>query len=129
MSGQLAQGLIGPAVGGIIVSAIGYSWPVDIDALSFAVSRACLFAMTLRTPRVPHHGTALAEAMNGIAYVRSQKWLMATLLGAALANFIGIAPLTVLLPLLVRNVLHASALALGLVFAAGGAAGVVRRSS
>ena len=50
---------------------------------------------------------------------------MATLLGAALANFIGMTPLTVLLPLLVRNVLHASALALGLVFAAGGAAGVV----
>jgi len=125
MSGQLAQGLIGPAVGGIIVSAIGYSWSFGIDALSFAVSGACLFAMKLRTPRAPHHGTALAEAMQGIAYVRSQKWLVATLLGAALANFIGMTPLTVLLPLLVRNVLHASALALGLVFAAGGAAGVV----
>ena len=125
MSGQLAQGLIGPAVGGIIVSAIGYSWSFGIDALSFAVSGACLFAMKLRTPRSPQHGTALAEAMQGIAYVRSQKWLMATLLGAALANFIGMTPLTVLLPLLVRNVLHASALALGLVFAAGGAAGVV----
>ena len=125
MSGQLAQGLIGPAAGGIIVSAIGYSWSFGIDALSFAVSGACLFAMKLRRPRAQHHGTALAEAMQGIAYVRSQKWLVATLLGAALANFIGMTPLTVLLPLLVRNVLHASALALGLVFAAGGAAGVV----
>jgi MFS family permease len=34
-------------------------------------------------------------------------------------------PLTVLLPLLVRNTMHGSALSLGLVFAAGGAAGVL----
>jgi MFS family permease len=125
MSGQLSQGLIGPAVGGVVVSVIGYSWSFAIDAFSFAVSAVCLLAMKIRTPRAEHHGTAYAEARQGIAYVRSQKWLVATLLGAALANFVGMTPLTVLLPLLVRHVLHASALSLGFVFAAGGAAGVI----
>jgi DHA3 family tetracycline resistance protein-like MFS transporter len=124
MSGQLSQGLIGPAAGGIIVSSIGYAWSFGVDAISFVVSALCLLAMKIRTPRVLHHGTAMAEALEGIAYVRSQKWLVASLLGAALANFFGMTPLTVLLPLMVRHVLSGSALSLGLVFAAGGAAGV-----
>jgi MFS family permease len=63
--------------------------------------------------------------MEGISYVRSQRWLIASRFGAALANFVGMAPLTVLLPRLVRNTPHASAPSLGLAFAAGGAAGVV----
>ena len=123
MSGQLSQGLIGPALGGLVVAAIGYAWSFGIDALSFVVSAMCLLAVRTRTTRERVHGTAFAEAMEGIGYVRSHRWLSASLLGAALANFFGMAPLGVLLPLLVRNVLHASALSLGVVFAAGGAAG------
>jgi MFS family permease len=125
MSGQLTQGLIGPALGGLIVAAIGFAWSFGIDAISFGVSAVCLLAMRLRTARRERHGSAFAEAMEGISYVRRHLWLIASLLGAALANFVGMTPLTVLLPLLVRDVLHASALSLGLVFAAGGAAGVV----
>ena len=125
MSGQLTQGLIGPAVGGLIVAGIGFAWSFAIDAISFVVSALCLLAMRIRTQRAKVHGSAFAEAMEGISYVRKTRWLIASLLGAALANFVGMTPLTVLLPLLVRITLHASALSLGLVFAAGGAAGVV----
>jgi MFS family permease len=125
MSGQLTQGLIGPAVGGIIVGAIGYAWSFTIDAISFAVSALCLLSMRVRTQRTSHGGSAFAEAMEGISYVRKTRWLIASLIGAALANFVGMTPLTVLLPLLVRNTMHGSALSLGLVFAAGGAAGVL----
>jgi MFS family permease len=125
MSGQLTQGLIGPAAGGVIVSTIGFAWSFAADAISFAVSAACLVFMKIRTPPRRSHTTAVAEALQGISYVRSQRWLVASLLGAALANFVGMAPLTVLLPLLVRNTLHASPLSLGLVLASGGAAGAV----
>ena len=52
-------------------------------------------------------------------------WLFYTIVGAALANFFGMAPLSVLLPLFVRETLHASVLDLGLVFAAGGATGII----
>jgi MFS family permease len=125
MSGQLTQGLIGPAVGGLIVGAIGFAWSFGIDAISFAGSTVCLLAMRIRTRGSTVHGSAYAEALEGINYVRKTRWLIVSLFGAALANFVGMTPLTVLLPLLVRNVLHASALSLGLVFGAGGAAGVV----
>lgn len=125
MSGQLAQGLIGPAFGGAIVGALGAAWSFGIDAISFGVSAACLALMRLRSQGTGTRGSAVAEAKEGIQYVRSHRWLWASLLGAALANFFGIAPLGVLLPVLVRTDLHASAFALGLVFAAGGAAGVL----
>jgi MFS family permease len=125
MSGSLTQGLIGPAVGGLVVGSIGFAWSFGIDAISFAGSATCLLAMRVRTMRSKARGLALAEALEGISYVRRTRWLIASLAAAALANFVGMMPLTVLLPVMVRNVLHASALSLGLVFAAGGAAGVV----
>lgn len=125
MSGQLTQGLIGPAIGGIIVATIGYAWSFAANAISFAVSTACLLAMRIRSPKVERHGTAIADALQGIGYFRSQRWLVVSLVAAAFANFVGMAPLFVLLPLLVRLTLHGSALSLGLVFASGGLAGVV----
>jgi MFS family permease len=124
-SSQFAQGLIGPAAGGIVVAAIGTAWSFGFDAISFAVSSACLLAMRARIRPEPTGRSPLAAAREGLHYVRSRRWLAVSIPGAALANFFGITPLAVLLPLLVRHVLHGGALALGLVFAAGGAAGVV----
>jgi MFS family permease len=125
MSGQIAQGLFGPAFGGAIVAAVGIAWAFGIDALSFVVSALTLFAMRIRPEKGSGRQSAFAEAKEGIRYVRQRRWLVASLFGAALANFFGIAPLGVLLPLLVRNELSGGPLALGLVFAAGGAAGVI----
>lgn len=124
-SSQFAQGLVGPAAGGIVVAAVGTAWSFGFDAISFAVSVVCLVAMRARSRPPPSGGSPLGEAREGLRYVRSRRWLAVSIPGAALANFFGIAPLSVLLPLLVRHVLHSGALALGLVFAAGGAAGVV----
>jgi MFS family permease len=124
-SSQFAQGLLGPAAGGIVVAAVGSAWSFGIDAASFAVSSVCLLAMRARSRPQPSGRSAVAEAREGLHYVRSRRWLMVSIPAAALANFFGISPLSVLLPLLVRHVLHSGPLALGLVFAAGGAAGVV----
>lgn len=124
-SSNLASSLIGPATGGAIVGFIGVAGSFTADAVSFGVSAACLVLMTARPRPAPTGKSMIAEAREGLRYVRSQRWLVITLVAAGFANFFGIAPLAVLLSLLVRSVLHASPLALGLVFAAGGAAGVV----
>lgn len=125
MSSQLTQGLLGPALGGVIVGAIGTAWSFSADALSFLVSVLCVVAMRTRRPVTRTRQSALEDAREGLRYVWTRRWLWCTLLGASLANFFGMAPLSVLLPLFVRETLHASALSLGLVFAAGGATGVV----
>jgi MFS family permease len=122
---NLASSLLGPATGGAIVGFIGLAGSFFADAVSFTVSATCLIVMAGRSRPAPSGKTKLAEAREGFAYLRSQRWLVITLVAASFANFFGIAPFAVLLPLLVRHVLHASPLTLGLVFAAGGAAGVV----
>jgi MFS family permease len=125
MSSQLTQGLIGPAIGGLVVAAIGTAWSFGVDAVSFFVSALCLTIMRSSTRPQGSNNSVFEDAHEGLRYVWRRHWLGFSIVGAALANFFGIAPLTVLLPLLVRETLHASALDLGLVFAAGGAAGIV----
>jgi predicted MFS family arabinose efflux permease len=79
-----------------------------------------------RRPRPEPSGhSALADAREGLRYVRSQRWLWVSLVGAGLANFIAFSPLAVLVPLLIRNVLHQGPVALGLVLATGGLGGAL----
>jgi MFS family permease len=124
-SQQLASGFIGPGLGGAIVGAVGTAWAFGIDAASFLVSAISL-ALMHRTPRTePTTTSFLDDAREGIRYVRAERWLWITLIAAGVANFFGYAPIGLLVPLLVRETLHASAFALGLVFAAGGIGGVI----
>ena len=125
MSTQLTQGLVGPAIGGFVVAAIGAAWSFGFDAASFLISAVCLTVMRSRSRSVASEQSPLEDARQGLRYVWKHHWLFYTIVGAALANFFGMAPLSVLLPLFVRETLHASALDLGLVFAAGGASGII----
>jgi predicted MFS family arabinose efflux permease len=124
-SQTVAQSLIGPALGGLIVAALGYEWGFAIDAASFAVSAGCVIAMTSRLRPASSGRSPLADARDGLRYVRSQRWLWVSLAGAGLANFVAFSPLAVLVPLLIRNVLHEGPVALGLVLATGGVGGGV----
>lgn len=125
MSFQLTQGLLGPAIGGFVVAAIGVAWSFGFDAASFFVSALCLTVMRSRSRPAASRQSPIEDAGEGFRYVWKHHWLFYTIAGAALANFFGMAPLGVLLPLFVRETLHASALDLGLVFAAGGATGII----
>jgi Na+/melibiose symporter-like transporter len=125
----LALRLAGPAVGGVVIGAIGVGWSFGLDAASFVISAATLLAMS-PVRRV----TDVAEAADGaqappsmrrevaagLRYVRSHAWLWATLVSAAIAYLLFMGPTEVLLPFVVKNRLGDGAGALGLVFAAGG---------
>jgi DHA3 family tetracycline resistance protein-like MFS transporter len=125
MSSQLTTGLIGPAVGGVVVAAIGNAWSFGFDGLTFCVSVATLLMMRARPTKREQSQSPVQDAREGLRYVVTRPWLLYALLAACLANFFGMTPLSVLLPLFVRETLHASALDLGIVFASGGAAGIV----
>ena len=123
-SAELAVNLIGPAVGGLAVAAIGTAAAFGFDAATFAVSAGCLAGLRWRYRPGPSGKSLLAEAAEGIHYIVSRRWLFLLLMGAAIANLVGMGPYVVLLPVLVRHVLHASPVVLGLVYASAGAAGV-----
>jgi MFS family permease len=118
----VALRLAGPALGGLLIDAVGVGAAFAFDAASFAVSALALFSMTTRSPR--RTGTAPvsvgADIRTGLGYVRRHVWLWGTFATAAVAYLLFMGPAEVLLPYLVKNGLGGSASDLGLVFAAGG---------
>jgi MFS family permease len=121
----IALRLVGPAVGGGLVAALGEGSAFALDAGSFAASTLAVWSI-----RPPHHersedSESPVRAMKeGLRFVARRVWLWGTLLSAAIAYLAFLGPAEVLLPYVVKNDLDASARALGLVFAAGGVGAV-----
>ncbi|MBC3839387.1 MFS transporter [Streptacidiphilus sp. 4-A2] len=66
-----------------------------------------------------------ADFREGLGYVRTQTWLWGTFLSAAFAYLLFLGPTEVLLPFVVKQLLHGSATELGLVLACGGVSAVL----
>jgi hypothetical protein len=125
LSKSLAQYLLGPLAGGVILAATGTAWAFGLDAMSFAVSAACLAAMRpTRRPDGPAP-PVLAGIAEGLRYCRSQPWLWWSMIAVGIANLACYAPLVILQPLMVRHVFGAGPAAVGVMYAASGAGGAL----
>jgi MFS family permease len=117
----IALRLAGPALGGVIVGALGPGSAFALDAASFLASAAALLAMRRPAARPVDTGASIVGDLRaGWRFVRRRSWLWATFGSAAIAYLLFMGPVEVLLPLLVKHDLDGSATQLGLVFAAGG---------
>jgi MFS family permease len=118
-----AIGLVGPAVGGWVISLWGAGGAFVIDAGTFLVSVVAILRMR-RGRAVADHGSTLGLAVRDVAegfrYVRSQVWLWGTFLAATVAYLLFWGPADVLVPYLVRNAMGGSARDLGFILAVGG---------
>jgi len=118
----VALRLAGPALGGLLIDAVGVGTAFAFDAASFGISAIALVSMSARAPRPTGDApvSVRADIRTGLDYVRRHVWLWATFATAAIAYLLFMGPAEVLLPYLVKNELGGSASDLGLVFAAGG---------
>ena len=118
----VAMRLAGPALGGLVIAQLGVGVGFALDAASFAVSAGLPAGDdgARAGQREAEHTSVAGEIRAGFEYVRRHAWLWATLASAAIAYLLFMGPTEVLVPFVVKNELHASAAALGLVFAAGG---------
>ena len=122
----VATRLLGPALGGWIIAASGVGWAFMVDALSFAVSVACLIRLGSVRRALAHQdagdppASIWAEVREGFAFVRSRVWLWGTFAAAALAYLVFLGPAEVLLPYIVKNELGGTAGDLGTVYSMGG---------
>jgi MFS family permease len=122
----LAEQLLGPALGGVLVAAAGTTWALGLDAASFAVSIATLLLIRARPEVTTASSGVLGAVREGFSYARSKPWIWITLISVGtVGNFLAYGPLPVLLPLLVRGPLGGGPRGLGLVFAALGFGGLV----
>ena len=117
----VALRMAGPALGGVLIDVLGAGSAFAFNAASFFASAACLLAMSGRPHAPPAASGSLgADLREGFEYVCRHVWLWGTFAAAAIAYLAFIGPTAVLLPFVVKNVLHGSAADLGLVLAAGG---------
>jgi MFS family permease len=122
----LAERLMGPAIGGVIVALVGASTAFLVDATTFAVSAvAVAFIRTRPVSRPTEKISTVADIKEGFAFVRSQTWLWATLVAASFTLLFVMGPFQVLVPFVVKNELGGGAHDLGLVFAAGGVGSIL----
>jgi hypothetical protein len=131
-SGQVA----GPGIGGLLVSLTGAAAVVLVDAATFAVSAATLFAIRSReratsgSARRPRLRTQITE---GLAFVVGNRVLRAFAVSSGLSNF-GFAVASAVNVVFMSRTLGLSAAGIGLIVSAGsvmvmaGAAGTPRLS-
>jgi MFS family permease len=115
-----ATRLIGPAIAGLVIGAIGEGWCFLVDGISYIAVIASLIAMNIRPtvtrgerPRVWH------ELAEGWRYVRQSKPISALLLLLALVSLVGM-PYAVLMPIFAAQILHGGPHVLGFLMAASG---------
>jgi MFS family permease len=121
-------GLLGPALGGVLVATIGIKPTLLLDAASFLVAAvAVISTRQVIRERPPRAGTGrstiLQEAVAGLRFAVRTRWLRAILLSDLSQTFFAVAPWFVLLPIaLVPRGTTAYAIAIT-AFAAGGLIG------
>ncbi|MGH2595316.1 MAG: MFS transporter [Actinomycetota bacterium] len=122
-----AMTLVGPFVGGLLVGGLGLGWAFLADGLSFGFSALMILLMRTRpAERDPEDRTSLwSDTKEGVRYVRRNTWLWAAMVGAFVSLLCTWGPWETLVPFIVKNALHGSAIDLGLVFGAGGVGAVL----
>jgi MFS family permease len=125
LSRSLGLTVLGPLIGGAIVAMAGYGWAFGIDAGSFAASAVCLAAMRNITEVRAVKERITSGMLEGIRHCRSQRWLWWSMIALGVANIASFTVYTIMQPLLVRNIFHEGAVAVGIMIAAGGIGRVV----
>jgi len=114
------SGLIGLALGGVLVGLIGTAPTLWLDGATFLVAGGSLLLTTFASPRGSNgRGWAaiLTDTAGGFRFLWGRKMLLAMLVLFGLVNFL-LAPTSVLFPIMARDVLDAGAQGYGLLSAA-----------
>jgi MFS family permease len=115
-----AARLIGPAVAGVVIAAVGEGWCFFVDALSYlAVITSLLMMRITPRPRVAKSTRVLPEMIEGFRYVAGFAPIRSILLLLAMVSLAGM-PYMVLLPVIAREVMGGGPGTLGALTAASG---------
>jgi MFS family permease len=113
--------LVGPAIAGIVVGAVGEGWCFIANGASFVAVIAALLAMRIPPrPVAEKRGSALRDIAEGVRFVAASPPLRALLLLVGFVCLVGM-PYVVLMPVFADRVLYGGASGLGILMAASGA--------
>ena len=112
--GSTASSLVGPAIGGIVIAAWGFSWAYGIQLVTLAASFTGLLLIAATPPPPDPDRPSLASIAAGLRYARSRPELIGTYVVDICAMFFGM-PMA-LFPFVAEHL--GGARALGLLYAA-----------
>jgi MFS family permease len=121
--------LVGPAIAGVVIAAVGAGYCFLIDGVSYIAVIAALLAMRLK-PRSAKQNDSISlseifrRLREGFSYAFNFVPIRAILLLLALVSFMGM-QYTVLLPIFVTQILHGGAEVLGILMAASGVGALI----
>jgi MFS family permease len=78
--------ILGPVVGGVLVAAAGAGWAIAIDAVTFAVSAACLAMLRVPTRVAARRSSFVADLREGWVAFRSRRWVWTFVVYFAIVN-------------------------------------------
>ncbi len=115
-----AARLIGPAIAGVVIAAVGEGVCFLIDGISYGAVIVSLLAMRVQ-PRVAYKRSknAIEELVEGWRYISSSLPIRSILLLLALISLMGM-PFQVLMPIFASSVFHGGPHTLGILMAASG---------
>lgn len=80
--------ILGPVLGGVLVATAGAGWAIAIDAVTFAVSAACLAMLRVPTRVAAQRSSFVADLREGWVAFRSRRWVWALVLYFAMGNLL-----------------------------------------
>lgn len=95
--------LIGPAIGGFTLSALGAAWCFGLNGISFLAVIATLYMIHPRYNPAPTTESVMDSMKGGLRFIRERTGMTALMGVSFLATFLGI-PLTVFLPVFAKDV-------------------------
>jgi len=117
--------IIGPAIGGVVVAAVGAGPAFAVNAVSFLAVIGALLMMRLPPFTPPERrGSGLHELRQGLAYLVRNRTVLGLVSMVAAFNLVGF-PYVVLLPVFAAEVLGTGATGLGELLAAQGVGALV----
>jgi MFS family permease len=112
--------VIGPAIAGILVSAVGEGWCFLINGLSYlAVIIGLLFITTGRHAPHEHHVSHTQTILEGFRFVLNTRPVRALLVLLGVVSFMGM-PYSVLMPIFADHILNGGASGLGILMGFSG---------
>jgi DHA3 family tetracycline resistance protein-like MFS transporter len=120
---------VGPALGGLIVGFLGPGRGFLVDAATFGISAVAVFLIKKRPEaRAAEEASrsAVSEIKEGFRFVKSERWLWASIVAAALGLLAFWGPFEVVVPHVIENQLEADLAAVfGAVLSAGGVGAIL----
>ena len=117
--------LIGPAVAGLLIAAVGEGWCFLVDGVSYLAVIASLAMMRLaHVARAPRDTGVWDDLVEGVQYATGMTSMKAVLLLLALMSIAGL-PYSVLMPIMAGDILHGGAHTYGFLMGATGIGALV----